>query len=81
MCILDKEKVLQKVMAKDLKEFILENYYKRIGFSKKDSYHSQGRVKKNDKRVKNIFKKAEVKNFLKHQQMFLTFGKLLKLRI
>ena len=55
-------------MAKDLTEFVLENYYKRIGFSKKDSYHSQGRVKKNDERVKSIFKKAEVKNFLKHQQ-------------
>ena len=31
---------------KDLKEFIFENYYKEIGFTEKDSYHSLGRVKK-----------------------------------
>ena len=26
-------------MVKDLKEFILKNYDKRIGFTKEDSYH------------------------------------------
>ena len=47
MYILDIENVLLKMTAKDLKEFIFENYYKRIGFTKKDSYHSLRRVKKN----------------------------------
>ena len=27
------------MMAKDLVEFLFENYYKRIGFTKEDSYY------------------------------------------
>ena len=31
--------MLLKVTVKDLREFIFKNYYKRIGFTKRDSYH------------------------------------------
>ena len=34
--------------ANDSRDFIFENYYKRIGFSKKDSYHSLKRSNKKD---------------------------------
>ena len=30
----------------DIRNFIFENYYKRIGFSKKDSYYSMKRLKR-----------------------------------
>ena len=33
---------------KEIKNFIFENYYKRIGFSKESSYHSIERLKKKD---------------------------------
>ena len=29
-----------KMTAKDLREFIFENYYEQIGFTEKDSYYS-----------------------------------------
>ena len=32
----------------DIRNFIFENYYKRIGFSKKDSYYSMKRLKRKD---------------------------------
>ena len=34
--------------ANDSRDFIFENYYKRIGFSKEDSYHSLKRSNKKD---------------------------------
>ena len=37
--ILNKENAL-KMTVKDLREFIFESYYKRIGFSKMDNYYS-----------------------------------------
>ena len=37
--ILNKENAL-KMMVKDLREFIFENYYKQLGFSKIDNYYS-----------------------------------------
>ena len=39
MYILNIEEVLEKMMVKDLKEFTFVNYYKWIGFTKKDSYY------------------------------------------
>ena len=34
------------MMAKDLVEFLFENYYKRIGFTKEDSYYLLKKQKK-----------------------------------
>ena len=39
MNILNVENVMKKMMVRDLKEFIFENYYKQIGFTKEDSYY------------------------------------------
>ena len=30
----------------DLRKFILENYYKQIGFTKKETYYLSGKMKK-----------------------------------
>lgn len=39
---------VMKMKVKDLREFTFENYHKRIGFTKEDSYHSLKRKKKKD---------------------------------
>ena len=36
----------KKMSANDIREFIFENYYKRIGFSKEGSYYSMKRLKR-----------------------------------
>ena len=41
-------KALKKISVNEIKEFIFENYYKRIGFSKENSYYSMKRLKKKD---------------------------------
>ena len=38
--------MLQKMMVKDLREFIFENYYKQIRFTKEDSYYALEKQKK-----------------------------------
>ena len=43
MYIFNRENAV-KLMMKDLKQFIFENYYKQIGSRKKISYYSFGRV-------------------------------------
>ena len=39
-------KAIKKISVNDIRYFIYENYYKRIGFSKKDSYHSLKQTKR-----------------------------------
>ena len=38
----------KKMSVNDIRDFIFENYYKRIGFSKEDSYYSMKRLKRKD---------------------------------
>lgn len=45
MYILDIEKVLKNMTVKGLGEFISENNYEWIGFTKKDSFYSLKSVK------------------------------------
>ena len=35
--ILNISKAIKKMSVNDIRDFVFENYYKRIGFSKKDS--------------------------------------------
>ena len=42
------------MMVKDLREFIFEIYYERIGLTKEDSYYSLKKQKKNKKKKKRF---------------------------
>ena len=46
MYILNIFKPIKKMSIIDVKDFTFESYYKRIGFSKGNSYHSIKRLKK-----------------------------------
>ena len=37
---------IKKRSANEVRDFIFENYYKKIGFSKKNRYYSMKRLKK-----------------------------------
>ena len=41
-------KAIEKMFVNDIRDFIFENYYKRIGFSKESSYCSVKRLKRKD---------------------------------
>ena len=44
--ILNIAKAIKKTSINEIKDFIFENYYKRIGFSKESSYYSMKPLKK-----------------------------------
>ena len=46
MDVLNMSRTIIKTPANGIKDFIFENYYKRIGFSKENSYYSMKRLKK-----------------------------------
>ena len=46
MCILNIASTITKMSFNEIGDFIFENYYKRIGFSKKYSYCSMKQKKK-----------------------------------
>ena len=48
MSILNNSRVIQKVSANEIRDFIFENYYKQIGFSKENSYYSMTHLKTKD---------------------------------
>ena len=48
MYILNIAKVIKKMTVEELKEFIFENYHRRIGFAKENSYFSMKHQKKKD---------------------------------
>ena len=37
---------IKKITVNEIRDFFFENYYKRIGFSKENSYYSMKRQKK-----------------------------------
>ena len=41
-------KAIKKMSFNNNREFIFENYYKRIGFSQEESYYSMKRLKRKD---------------------------------
>ena len=46
MYILNIASAIKEMLVNELREFIFENYYKRIGFVKERSYYSMKRLKK-----------------------------------
>ena len=46
MYTLDIVRAIRKISVNEIRDFIFENYYKRIGFSKESSYYSMKRLKK-----------------------------------
>ena len=46
LCFLNIARATKKMYVNEIKDFIFENYYKRIGFSKGNSYYSMKRLKK-----------------------------------
>ena len=46
MYILNIARAIKKIPVNEIKDFIFENCYKRIRFSKKSSYYSMKRLKK-----------------------------------
>ena len=46
MYILNIPRTIKKMSVNEIREFIFENYYKRIRFSKENSYYSMKRLKK-----------------------------------
>ena len=47
MYILNIARATKKISVNEIRDFIVENYYKRIGIFKENSYHSMKRLKKN----------------------------------
>ena len=57
----------------EIKDFIFENYYKRIGFSKQSSYYSVKRLNENiyccaNKLIRNI---SDPRNAKEHYKSFM----------
>ena len=46
MYTLNITKAIQMMSVNEMRDFIFENYYKRIGFLKENSYYSMKRLKK-----------------------------------
>ena len=67
-------KAIKKMSVNDIRDFIFENYYKRIGFSKESSYYSMKRLKRKDlllptnKLIQNV---PDPRNAKKHYESFL----------
>ena len=47
MYILNIAGAITKMSVNEIRDFIFENYYKQIGFSKENSYYSMKHLKKN----------------------------------
>ena len=61
-------------MTQTLRDFIFENYYKRIGFAKERTYYSMKRLKKKDLLLlatKLIEKIPDPHNAKEHYQSFV----------
>ena len=69
-------KTIKKMSANDIRDFIYENYYKRNGFSKEDSYRLLNSSKKKKKDFllfgkKLIDKVPDARNVKEHYDLFL----------
>ena len=65
-------KAIRKMPVNDMRDFIFENYYKQIGFSKESSYCSLIRLKKKDllllanKLIEKVADPCNAKNTMNH---------------
>ena len=46
MYILNIKRAIKKIYVNEIRDFIFENYHKRMGFSKENSYYSMKLLKK-----------------------------------
>ena len=46
MYILNIARVIKKMFVNEIRDIVFENYYKRVAFSKQNSYYSMTRLKK-----------------------------------
>ena len=51
MYILNTSRTVKKMSVNEIRHFIFENHYIRIGFSKENSYYSMKRLKKKKKKI------------------------------
>ena len=72
MYTLNIARAIKTMSVIDIRDFIFENYYKQIGFSKEISYHSMKRLKRKDllllanKLIEKVTDPATLKNILNH---------------
>ena len=74
MYTLDIGRTIKKMSVNNIRYFIYEKYYKRIGFSKKDSYYSMKCLKGKDLLLlanKLIEKVPDPRNAKEHYELFL----------
>ena len=67
-------RAIKKVSVNEIRAFIFENYYKRMGFSKQSSYYSMKRLKKRDLLLcakKLIEKVPDPRNAKEHYESFV----------
>ena len=74
MYILIIDRAIKKISVNEIRHFVFENYYKRIGFSK-ESYYSMKRLKKKKDFLflanKLIEKTPDLSNAKEHCQSFI----------
>ena len=70
MYVLNTASVLQKISVNEIIDFIFKNYYKRVDFSKENSYYS---IKHQEKRSTTALtqKILDPRNDKKHYQSFM----------
>ena len=64
-------RAIKKMFVNEIRDFIFENYYKQIGFSKENSYYSMKRLKQKELLLlanKLIEKVPDPHNTKKHYQ-------------
>ena len=74
MYILNIARAIKKTSVNEIRDFIFENYYKRIEFSREDSYYSMKRLKRKDLLLlanKLIEKISDPRNAKEHYQLFI----------
>ena len=59
MYILNIARAIKKTSVNEIRDFIIENYYKRIGFSREDSYYSMKKIYEKDFNEKDLYKKKK----------------------
>ena len=74
MYTLNIARTIKKMFVNDIRDFIFENYYKRIGFSKESNYYSTKHLKRKDlfllanKLIENV---PDPRNAKEHYESFL----------
>ena len=77
MYIVNIARAIKKMSVNEIRDFIFENYYKRIRFSKENSYYSMKRLKKEKKKDSSLLANKIIEtipdpgNVKEHYQSFI----------